>query len=62
MPLKFHICQFLHVHTLDNDARIYTSYELTATNHVTGNNGIHIFHIPGILPCANKYAYHIAHI
>ena len=45
MPLKFHTCQLLHVQVSDNYVSIYASYELNASNNVTNNTAIHIFHI-----------------
>ena len=41
MPLKYHICQLLHLQIGDNYISTYTSSELTTINNVTRSIGIH---------------------
>ena len=50
LPLKYHICQLVHLHISDNYVSICASYELNANNSVTTSTGIHTFHINDICP------------
>ena len=54
-----HICILVHVQICEHNVSVHTSYEVSVINSVTGNTGIHTYHILSM--SLSKYTCQIEH-